>query len=210
MFTKIKTIFGQLLKVKVLKNSKNEIQNFLTFPSLNQISLFDWFEVLESGDVTKLYTTPEHFEKLYDEYFDAIDDKEAKYYIDASFKKKKLVAKLEILVNSHETLTYIYKYATKLENAVDLEKRLIETINILHPKAKMLGTIENKLKVVEQLILINTNEFKKIEIKERKGKKPNFVKKVIDVGLALNIKINQRETTVAEFIELYKQALKTS
>lgn len=210
MFTKIKMAFGRLLRHKVSKNSKKEIQSFFTYPSLNQISLFDWFDVLESGDVTKLNTTPDHFEKLYDEYFESIDNKSSKHYINENFKKVKLANKINILVKSYETLTFIYNHATKLESAVELEKTLIQTINILHPKAKIIGTIENKLKVVEQLITINTNEFKKIEVKESKGEKPNFVKQVVDVGLALNIKINQKETTVAEFIELYKQALKSS
>jgi hypothetical protein len=205
MFTKIKIMFGQLAQTS--KSKTQPITNTFIFPSLSQINLNDWFDVLESGYVDKLKTTPEHFSKLYDEYFDAIDNKASKYYINENFKKAKLAHKIDILIKCFETLTYIYNHATKLDNAVELESQLIKTVNILHPRAKLTGTIENKLKVLEQLIVINTNEFKKIEVKANNNK-GSFLSQVVSIELALNFKIDINTTSVAKYIEYYKIAQK--
>jgi hypothetical protein len=207
MFSKIKKAIGQLQLISTSKKQKTT--NIFTFPSLNQINLNVWFDVLETGNLETLNTTPEHFEKLYDEYFEAIDNKASKFYINENFKKVKLAHRIDILVKCFETLTYIYNHGLKLEDAVALEKKLIETVNILHPKAKINGTIENKLKVLEQLITINTNEFKKIEVKQNTNKeKHSFISQVVSIELALNFKIDINTTSVAKYIEYYKIAQK--
>jgi hypothetical protein len=207
MFSKIKKAIGQLRQISTSKKQKTT--NTFIFPSLNQINLNVWFDVLETGNLETLNTTPEHFEKLYDEYFEAIDNKASKFYINENFKKVKLAHKIDILVKCFETLTYIYNHGLKLEDAVALEKKLIETVNILHPRAKINGTIENKLKVLEQLITINTNEFKKIEVKQNTNKeKHSFISQVVSIELALNFKIDINTTSVAKYIEYYKTAIK--
>ena len=207
MFSKIKKAIGQLRQTSTSKKQKTT--NIFIFPSLSQINLNVWFDVLETGNLETLNTTPEHFEKLYDEYFEAIDNKASKFYINENFKKVKLAHRIDILVKCFETLTYIYNHALKLEGAVALEKKLIETVNILHPRAKINGTIENKLKVLEQLITINTNEFKKIEVKQNTNKeKHSFISQVVSIELALNFKIDINTTSVAKYIEYYKIAQK--
>jgi hypothetical protein len=207
MFSKIKKAIGQLRQTSTSKKQKTT--NIFTYPSLSQINLNVWFDVLETGNLENLNTTPEHFEKLYDEYFEAIDNKASKFYINENFKKVKLAHRIDILVKCFETLTYIYNHALKLEYAVALEKKLIETVNILHPRAKINGTIENKLKVLEQLITINTNEFKRIEVKQNTNKeKHSFISQVVSIELALNFKIDINTTSVAKYIEYYKIAQK--
>jgi hypothetical protein len=144
---------------------------------------------------------------LYDEYFEAIDNKASKFHINENFKKVKLAHKIDILIKCFETLTYIYNHALKLDDALSLEKKLIETVNILHARAKINGTIENKLKVLEQLITINTNEFKKIEVKQNTNKH-SFINQVVTIELALNFKIDINTSSVAKYIEYYKIAQK--
>jgi hypothetical protein len=207
MFSKIKKAIGQLAQISTSKKQKTT--NISTYPNLSQINLNVWFDVLESGNLENLNTTPEHFEKLYDEYFEAIDNKASKFHINENFKKARLAHKIDILVKCFETLNYIYNHALNLEDAVGLEKKLIETVNILHPRAKINGTIENKLKVLEQLITINTNEFKKIEVKQNTNKnKHSFISQVVSIELALNFKIDINTTSVAKYIEYYKIAQK--
>jgi hypothetical protein len=207
MFSKIKKAIGQL--VQILTPKRQKTTNIFTYPSLSQINLNIWFDVLESGNLENLNTTPEHFEKLYDEYFEAIDNKASKFHINENFKKVKLAHRIDILIKCFETLTYIYNHALKLDDALSLEKKLIETVNILHPKAKITGSIENKLKVLEQLIVINTNEFKRIEVKQNSNKeKHSFISQVVSIELALNFKIDINTTSVAKYIEYYKIAQK--
>ena len=205
MFSKIKKVIGQL--VQILTPQRQKTTNIFTYPILSQINLNIWFDVLETGNLETLNTTPEHFEKLYDEYFEAIDNKASKFHINENFKKVKLAHKIDILIKCFETLTYIYNHALKLDDALSLEKKLIETVNILHARAKINGTIENKLKVLEQLITINTNEFKKIEVKQNTNKH-SFINQVVTIELALNFKIDINTSSVAKYIEYYKIAQK--
>jgi hypothetical protein len=165
---------------------------------------------LETANLEIINTTADHFETLYDAYFDAIDDKVSKHFINENFKKLRLAHKLDILIKCYENLNYIYIHGSRLSNFEELESKLIETINILNPKAKIKGTFENKIKIIEQLILINTNELKKIEVKQSNGNKANFISLVVSIELALNFTINTRDTSVAKFIEYYKKAKKVS
>ena len=175
--------------------------------NLNKINIAIWFEVLETGNIGLIPNcTPEIFEKLYDDFFTKLDNKEAKNHLDKNFSKYKLAFKTDIVIKCYENLKTIYNHASNLENANELEQKIINTINLLHPKAKITGTIENKLFVVEQLIIINKNDFERIEIKEKSEKSFNFMEQVVNIELSLNFKIDTENTSVEKYIYYVKQA----
>lgn len=211
MFSKIKMIFGRLQKklVLIFSKKKTTLQSGFTSESLNlnKINIAIWFEVLETGNIGLIQNcTPEIFEKLYDDFFTKLDNKEAKNHLDKNFSKYKLAFKTDIIIKCYENLKTIYNYGAKLENAIELEQKIISTINLLHPKAKITGSIENKLFVVEQLIIINKNDFERIEIKEKSEKSFNFMEQVVNIELSLNFKIDTENTSVEKYIYYVKQA----
>lgn len=203
MFLKIKTIIGQLAQ-KYLRGSKITF----TYPSLSQINIQDWFEVLETGNVKIINTTEQHFNKLYDDFFEQIDNKESKSFLNTNFSRYKLSSKINLLIKCYENLNYIYSNALNIENALNLEKTILSTINILHPRAKLNGSIEQKLQTIEQLITINNNQLSKLTVKKLKEEKSNYMAQIVKVELALKLTINPRETSVQKFIEYYKIAQK--
>lgn len=211
MYSKIKIIFGQLLKRLVLILSKKGTTLASTFTSeslnLNKINISLWFEVLETGNIGFISgCTPEIFEKLYDDFFTKLDNKEAKAHLDKNLSKYKLAFKTDLVIKCYENLKTIYNHASNLENPIELEQKIISTINLLHPKAKITGSIENKLFIVEQLIQINKNDFERIEIKEKTEKSFNFMEQVVNIELALNFKIDTENTSVEKYIYYVKQA----
>lgn len=166
-----------------------------------------WFDVLETGNYTLINNcNAETFEKLYDEFFVKLENKDAKAYLDKNFNKYKLVLKTDLLIKSYETLRLIYNNATKIEYVIELEQQIINTIKVLHPRTKIIGTIENKLELIEKLIIINKNEFERIEIKEQEQKENNFIEQVVNLELALNTKIDTLNTSVEKYIYYLKTA----
>lgn len=211
MFSKIKTMIGQLLRKLVLMFSKKKTTSKSGFISenlsLNKIYISVWFEVLETGNISLIPNcTNEIFTKLYDDFFEKLDNKEAKAHLDKNFNKYKLAFKTDILIKCYENLKTIYNHATKLDRVVELEQKIINTINLLHPKVKITGTIENKLSIIEKLITINKNDFERIEIKDSQEKSFNFMEQVVNLELSLNFKIDTETTSVEKYIYYIKQA----
>ena len=195
--------FKKLFFILFKKNKKLENNNL----NLNKISIALWYEVLENGNISLIPNcTPEIFEKLYDDFFLKLDNNEAKSLIQKNFNKRQIALKINIITNSYENLVAIYNNGSKLENAVELEQKIIKTLNLLHPKTKITGTIENKLSIIEKLLIINKNDFERIEIKETQEKSNNLMESIVNLELSLNITIDIDKTSVEKYIYYIKQA----
>lgn len=228
------TTFTDRMKFGIL-HVKNTFQRYLKhkalmsisiFPSLKQVNIALWIEILETQNYclldqkykeNKKYSDIQKFllmDKLtafYDDYFLRLNNQYAKSNLSEQQAKILLQGKILILHECLKSLAFILENNDKISDAHKKQLEIMQSVKKVSPNFKMqyFDSVIDCMEVVNKLITSNETTYNRLYPENDKKETPknySFEKQVVDVEQCLGRTIDINTTNVYKWIELINLA----
>ena len=193
------------------------LANSTIYQSLKSINVALWFDILETQNICLLdknYSEDKKynevqikqisgvFSSLYDDFFIRLNNRKAKANLANSQEKMMLSVKLMVLNECLNTLIFISKNYSKIQNAYQKELKIYQTIKSVSKNTKFAenNTLSDNIQKVKDLINTNQLTFERKYNEEVKEQNYTFERQLVDVEQVLGRSLNIKECNVIQWI----------
>lgn len=217
-FTKLMA-FGSIAGASISNKLKQRkmLASSTIYQNLKSINVSLWFEILETQNICLLdknYSEDKKynevqikqisgvFSSLYDDFFIRLNNRKAKANLANSQEKMMLSVKLMVLNECLNTLIFISKNYSKIQNAYQKELKIYQTIQSVSKNTKFAenNTLSDNIQKVKDLINTNQLTFERKYNEEVKEQNYTFERQLVDVEQVLGRSLNIKECNVIQWI----------
>lgn len=187
------------------------------YQNLKSINVALWFDILETQNIclldknyfedkkyneVQIKQISSVFSSLYDDFFIRLNNRKAKANLANSQEKMMLSVKLMVLNECLNTLIFISKNYSKIQNAYQKELKIYQTIQSVSKNTKFAenNTLSDNIQKVKDLINTNQLTFERKYNEEVKEQNYTFERQLVDVEQVLGRSLNIKECNVIQWI----------